>query len=389
MASGAIAGSMAYCARKRSIRSNSASTLPSSSTIRPFSMRICGWGSSGLPNSTSPFSGHSWMKLSGFTGRAAGACARFELRWGSAAGCMSVGFQRRFIAELPSQLLQTSHLLPESHLGVALSAVIQDANRPMVSAVADDPELLQFPVSFAELQKHRRVFLHTIQIDGHQVRQNLREKLSETVHLLPAMVEIVNHSDIRRRGTLQDRQLVFRLAKPAAMVIEPHRAVDFLRLPRQVLRGFGGLGHLLLLRQPIERRWRHQQIPDLGLQLASFPQVQNGVHVLFLGWLQPRGQPESLQLDAVFLERIDFLIKGWDVLVAPVIDKPRDAQAFQHPCACHWAPVPGIKKGLMHQATRLLLAKMSGAADRPAGPAARENAAAASTATRRLHALSS
>src|ERR1039458_10598926 len=81
---------------------------------------------------------------------------------------------------------------------------------PMVSAVADDPELLQFPVSFAELQKHRRVFLHTIQIDGHQVRQNLREKLSETVHLLPAMVEIVNHSDIRRRGTLQDRQLVFR-----------------------------------------------------------------------------------------------------------------------------------------------------------------------------------
>src|SRR5271156_1795937 len=47
--------------------------------------------------------------------------------------------------------------------------------------------------------------------------------------MLVAVMQVVDNSHIRHVQRLEDRELIFRLAEPAAVIVEPHLAADFLR----------------------------------------------------------------------------------------------------------------------------------------------------------------
>ena len=92
------------------------------------------------------------------------------------------------------------------------------------------------------------------------MRQHLRQQLGEPIEVLVPVVQVIDEADIRQLQLLDDRELILRLAEPAAVVVEGDRAADLGRFfgDRADAGRFGAIrcAPLLLgrLRRPLRRR---------------------------------------------------------------------------------------------------------------------------------------
>ena len=71
--------------------------------------------------------------------------------------------------------------------------------------------------------------VHAVQIQGHEIGHHLGQQCRKAVEVVVAVVQVVDHADVRdpaRLEPLDDRDLIFRLAEPAAVIIECERAAD-------------------------------------------------------------------------------------------------------------------------------------------------------------------
>ena len=146
-----------------------------------------------------------------------------------------------------------------------------------------------------------------------------------------AVVQVVDHADVgdaSRLEPLDDRDLVFRLAEPAAVVIKRQRAADLAGLvgERPQLGG-GRLDPALLLRTLDFVRPEIEQDPELGLDRVALEQVEDDPR--FSVQLAGR-DPEGVERDAVPLERLDLGVECGDVLAAPVVGEMLEPQLLQH-----------------------------------------------------------
>ena len=131
-----------------------------------------------------------------------------------------------------------------------------------------------------------------------------------------------------RLEPLDDRDLVFRLAEPAAVVIERQRAADFAGfLRKRTQLGRCRLDPSLLL-WPLDLVGSEiEQNPELGLDRMALEQVEDDSR--FAVQLAGR-DPERVERDAVPLERFDLGVERGDVLAAPVVGEVLEPQLSQH-----------------------------------------------------------
>ena len=103
-----------------------------------------------------------------------------------------------------------------------------------------------------------------------QVRHHLGEQGGEAVEVVVAVVQVVDHADVGDPLSLQpldDRDLVFRLAEPAAVVVESQRAADLAGLFGERSRAWRPPprpGALARARDPVGAEVEND--PELGLQ---------------------------------------------------------------------------------------------------------------------------
>ena len=148
------------------------------------------------------------------------------------------------------QPVEPVEVVLQAGLGIQIG-VIEDADRPRVAAAGD--HLQQRQVEFARTQRQDLLALllalvhHAVQIQAVQVRLHLLKQRFEAVEVVVAVVLVVDDADVRHVQRLEDRQLILRLAEPAAVVVEPDRAADFLRGLADRLQMGNFCGNALLL----------------------------------------------------------------------------------------------------------------------------------------------
>ncbi len=107
------------------------------------------------------------------------------------------------------------------------AGVVENADRTVPAAVADDAEQLQVERALPEREdlaaELLAVAVHTVEIDGEEVRLHLLEQLREAVEVIVAVVKIVDDADVLHAVALEpldDRELVLRLAEPLLVIVE-------------------------------------------------------------------------------------------------------------------------------------------------------------------------
>ena len=146
-----------------------------------------------------------------------------------------------------------------------------------------------------------------------------------------AVVQVVNHAHVADPVSLQpldNRDLVFGLAEPAAVVIKRERTADLSGFLRQRLQlGDGGFHSALLFGALYFIGSEIEQHPELGFRAMTFEQVEDDPRfpVQFAG-----GDPEGVEGDSVPLEGGHLGVECGDVLTAPVIREMLEAQLLKH-----------------------------------------------------------
>ena len=160
-------------------------------------------------------------------GRGLGAAA-VEAR-----ACAAWARAGRLAVELGHEPVEAVEVVAQPLLGVVLG-VAEDADRPAVAAVADDPQQLEVAGALAQRQDLPAVavasLVHAVEVDRcTRYGMHLREQAGEAVEVVVAVVQVVDDADVVDALLLQpldDRELVLGLAEPAAVVVEGQRAAD-------------------------------------------------------------------------------------------------------------------------------------------------------------------
>ena len=78
--------------------------------------------------------------------------------------------------------------------------VAEDADRPAIAAVADDPQQLEVARALAQRQDLPpdpvAARVHAVEVHRHEVRLHLREQCGEAVEVVVAVVQVVDHADV-------------------------------------------------------------------------------------------------------------------------------------------------------------------------------------------------
>jgi hypothetical protein len=164
------------------------------------------------------------------------------------------------------------------------------------------------------------------------------EESWKAVEVIVTMVEVLDKANVRALESVKYGKLAFRLTEPAAVVIESNGATDS--------SGFIGYRHkhmdgrcdfLSRLRSP----WcgiLHRD-PELGLNLVALKEVKDGPGVL----VEPSGEPEPNEVDAMPLQGVHLAVEGRNVFRAPVVDETVQSHSAEHYRAFFRSAFAGIE----------------------------------------------
>ena len=116
--------------------------------------------------------------------------------------------------------------------------------------------------------------VHSVDVQGHQVRDHRLQERREAIEVVVAVVEVVDQADVVDPVLLQaldDGDLVLGLAEPAAVVVEGNRAADLASFLGEQLQAGDGRRDptsLLLARGLVVAQAK--QDPELGLEGVTF-----------------------------------------------------------------------------------------------------------------------
>lgn len=241
------------------------------------------------------------------------------------------------IIQLRHQPLQTVEVVEEASLGVFLS-VVQDADRATVTARADLAEHVDVFRADAKRQNFAPLSvaddIHAVEVEAKQVWLHGFDSLRQAVEVAVAMVKIVDNPDVVGGVVLfqvfAHGDHVFRLAAPAAVVVDTHLAADLPGFFQGRQEPLGRLLHFLFLRLALLAK--HD--PELGMKLVPLEQSQGLV----------MHAPEGEELDAVFLIGDNLTLKLGDVLLPPVVGDSGDAHLRDHGGAIFRGTFLGIER---------------------------------------------
>src|SRR5439155_17081275 len=133
--------------------------------------------------------------------------------------------------------------------------------------------------------------------------------------MVMAMMQVINDADVADVSLLEpldDLNLIGRLTKPTAVIVEPNRAAQL----RARLRNGPNPRRLRLHAAPLLlgafRRFPPAHHPQFRLQLMPLDHVENQSRLV----VQLRREPPGDQPDMVPLQRLHLRIKGWDLFGA-------------------------------------------------------------------------
>ena len=146
----------------------------------------------------------------------------------------------RLTFELRQEPVETLQVVSQAEFHIHALRFSDDANGAGPAAVVDDTQEPQVLIALAqwrgaEVVQARQIAIldHAVEGQGQQMRFHPAEQLGETVDFTMAVMLGVNHADVFDTGLLQpldDLDLVFRDAKPAAMIVERHLTAELRRL---------------------------------------------------------------------------------------------------------------------------------------------------------------
>ncbi len=230
--------------------------------------------------------------------------------------------------------------------------MVEQADRPSPAALLDDPQQAEFAVPFAQIENFPSCPVaagnHAVEVHGNRVGLDAPPQLREAVEVIVSVVEIVDQANVGealRPQPRQDRELVFRFAEPAAVVVEPHRAAqprgDLQHRPefRRLLGDAGFLPGRILQR----RRAAHRP------ELRSDAVAGNDFDDALRGGVTAVGEPPRQDLDSPPLHLDHLGVKVRHMFRPPVVGQPPDLQPLQHrgagggvaPGRIEWHDTPG------------------------------------------------
>ena len=237
---------------------------------------------------------------------------------------------RRHFPLMPEQPVQPIEIVREPGFGVFLR-VIQDSDRPRIARLANRREPVQVAVPFANRQNLEPLRLavgqHPIQIEAIEMRFHQRQQFREPIEMGMAMMQVVDNPDVVEPQFLDDRHLVFRLSKPAPMVVERDAAA-------LVLRGQGDGTNPLRLRldprRKLFRSLRRRATPrDPQLRADAMPLERRQNQPGFV--IERSGKPPGRELNPMSLQRLQFGIEQGDVVRTVVVCQPANPQPIERP----------------------------------------------------------
>lgn len=220
----------------------------------------------------------------------------------------------------------------EAGFGVFVG-VVEDADGSDPAGVADGLEELGVEFALADdedfLAAGLAVAGHAVEVEREEVGFHLGEQGGEAVEVVVAVMEVVDQADVvEALGAegFDQGDLVFRLAEPAAVVVEGDggalglgglddgaEAFEFGGDAGGLL--LGGLGRLAAAGDP-----------ELGCEAAGLEAVEEEAGVVVEGG----GEPDGGQLDPVAGQGVQLAVEGGQVFGAPVVGEAADAEAREH-----------------------------------------------------------
>ena len=205
-----------------------------------------------------------------------------------------------------------------------MASVIEDADRPLVAALADDPGEFHVEITLAKHQDLLACLVavgrHPVEVEEVQVRQHRRKRLSEPRDVGVAVVLVVDDAHVGELHRLADGEHILGLPAPAAVVVDGDRAARLGRgLRRRPKRG-GGVLHLRLL---VEVPGGVDHHPERWLQRPLLEARQQTGEI---GWLRPEG----VECDAVLRQCLPLPVERGHVLGPPVVGEVLEAECREH-----------------------------------------------------------
>lgn len=229
-------------------------------------------------------------------------------------------------------------------LGIRAIKVTKDSHRAAPAALRDEIEHLFFLVAGADGQNLFplliAIFEHAVDVQGEQVGLHFLEKGREAGDLVVAVMEIVDDTDVGGFEGIDQGELIFRITKPAAMIVERDFASD----------GLGGIDNgteagdfsgdvlFLFLGRFGGRAAAHD--PELGFEIVAFEDVEDSLGV----FVERSGEPPGGDFDIVFAAGVDFGLEGRDVFGAPIVGETMEAEFFEHLSALFGSTLFGVER---------------------------------------------
>ena len=155
------------------------------------------------------------------------------------------------------------------------------------------------------------------------MRQHLLEQFGEAVEVVVAVVLVVDDADVLELEVVDDGELVFGFAEPAAVVVERDRAAQLLGFLRNRANDLCGRFHLVLLF--LAAGLAHRD-PELRLQLVLLHHGEQGLSI----GTEVRREPDGREFDTGLLKFDHFAIEGGQVLGSPVVGVLLEAELLEH-----------------------------------------------------------
>ncbi len=257
-------------------------------------------------------------------------------------GELFVSFLRGGFTEGGQEFAESVEIEGEALFSIEFGAVAEDSDGAAVAAAFQRLQHGEFAVAIADGEDFRAHF-HAVDIDGEQVGEHLFEECGELIDLLMGVVEIVDDADVGHVDAADDGDLIFGFAEPASVVVKADFRVEGLGLAGESGDGFRGGFDFLFLGEGGEFLGGVEHGPEFGFELAALEEIEDGGDVVGAGRVHRIGGPEALELDALFLEGVDFAVEVGDVLISPIVDEFRKAEFLEEGGALFGAAVFGVE----------------------------------------------